>query len=747
MLRSAHIDFETRSRLDLKKVGVHRYAADPSTSVWWLYYSFDGIVYNRWKPGDPFPANLAEHVAAGGRVVAHNAAFERTIWNIVLIARMGLPLTRMTIEQQDCTMARALVLAIPADLDRAVQVLGGAVQKDEEGHRLMLKMMKPKKNGEWETDPVKIERLGQYCQTDVAAEIGIDKIAPPLSARERRVWELDQHINDRGVAIDVDLVQRLLGVAEEAKKRATWQITQLTGGAVTKVTETAKIVAWLNSRGIECTSIAAEETEDLLIATDVVGDETAAAVIELRRAVAKASTSKLEAALRCVDADGRARGLMSYHVASTGRWAGRRVQPQNLVRVDDDAERPTVMLILKLVRSVQNMIEAYERIDLVVGTLIDKEYKLNGVMPWLAKCIRPIFISAPGYKLLGADLSNIEGRVNAWIAGEEWKLEAFRAYDAGIGPDLYRLSYGKSFNVTDLKSILQTQRQIGKVQELALGYQGSVGAYLDMGKNYGLKPHRLALAVREVTSDRDWDLVAADYASATNKSGLSAFDWTGLKIVVNGFRKANANIVQSWWDLQDAALAAVGNPGVVFPVCGGKVRYLCNAGFLWCSLPSTRVLAYATPRIVERAVNADQLFYTAAGEKRRADEVFDSEPLFHEDGTPVSQSERHGRVKRTVQFMGLDLNNVWRPQYLYGGLQCNNVVQGTARDVIVEKMELVELMGYPVVLHVHDELVAEIRQELGDCTADFQRLMSLAIPFLPGMPIASKAWQDERYIK
>jgi DNA polymerase len=201
--------------------------------------------------------------------------------------------------------------------------------------------------------------------------------------------------------------------------------------------------------------------------------------------------------------------------------------------------------------------------------------------------------------------------------------------------------------------------------------------------------------------------------------------------------------VQGWWDLQDAAIEAISWPGTVVPVYGGKVRYAVSRGFLWCSLPSGRVLAYKRPHIVQERTH-NKIYYMSDGTPVHADEVFATDLLYHEDGTLVSEREREGKVRNVARYEGLDDTKQWRVLALYGGLQCNHVVQGTARCVIADKMLLVDLMGYDCVLTVHDEIVSEVPEGFGHLQ-EYEQLVTAPLAYLPGLPLAAKVWKDVRY--
>lgn len=702
----AHIDFETKSDRDLKKTGVHAYTEGPHTGVYTLRWRLVDtenkwiVASGDWRPGREDPLELLVHIESGGMVVAHNAIFERTIWNYV-VRRDNPHWPELKIEQQDCTMARAAAMALPQGLDMLAAVLKTPVQKDKDGYALMLKMCRPRgfDNGVpiFDRDPEHIDRLSQYCGVDVDTECAVDEGLPYLSPTERRVWELDQRINDRGVLIDERAVQRAADVASEAVKRANERIWHLTDGDVKSVNQVGVIVEWLNKRGIPCESVAKGEHEELTTGAEILGDDDAKEVVAIRRAAGKASAAKYRAMQHSVCRDGRIRGMLNYHGAGPGRWAGRLVQPQNLPRVDPDRDLPRVETLHEFLETRMSAREIVDSLEMLGIEPLDT----------LSKALRSMFIAGPGNSLRGGDYSNIEGRLNAWISGEEWKLRAFREYDEGTGPDLYLLSYSRSFG-TDVDKVTKPQRQIGKVQELALGYQGSVGAYLNMAANYFIQPHDVAKTAREAVSDEQWRAAEEKYGTR-NSYGLDMFDWTGLFVTVSNWRAAHPNLVQGWWDLQDAAIAAVGTPGTKHYAYDGKAAYIAANGFLFCQLPSKRVIAYASPRLLD--VGSE------------------------------------GRRKLQIEYDAVDsVTKRWGPQRLYGGLQCNNVVQGTARDVMVNGMFAAEEAGYPLILTVHDELLAETSEQFGS-VEEFKRLMLSPIPWLQGCPLSAAAWEAKRYVK
>ena len=715
MTDAAHLDFETRSTVDLKKAGAYRYAEHSTTEPICFSWSVPSGEAGEWRIGEPLPAPLVLHVLEDGKVTAHNASFERAIWNRCL-RRLFPEIPELRIEQQDCTMARALAIGLPADLDRLGAALDMPVQKDKEGHALMLRMCRPRSvcaceacNGDgcdlcggtgsvinWWDDEERMSKLIAYCATDREVETAIDEAIPVLDPNERKVWELDQRINERGVKVDVAACQSALAVVEEAQKAAHRKMLRLTEGAVLKCSEVTKLTAWLEKRGYPCKKgIGKGALKEMIIKASTLGDDTAVEVMKLRLATAKSSTAKLKSALNSVCADGRLRGMLAYHGAATGRWAGRLFQPQNIKRLDGD-RLPDVKRTFEILSMPLSTREREAAIEMTIGPSLES----------ISNCLRAMLQAEPGMKFVSGDFSNIEGRGAAWLTDEKWKIDAFRAFDRGEGHDLYKLSYSRSFGVP-IEETGKAERQIGKVQELALGYQGSVGAYINMGANYGIKPAEVAEVARRAVSGDVWIETSSGYERATNQYELDRDTWTGIKCVVNAWRAAHPNIVQAWWDLQDAALQAVQAPGLKVPVLNGRIIYLAKNGFLYCRLPSGRVISYAKPRVV-------------------LDEEFN---------------------QHQVAFWGIEsYSRQWKEQRLYGGLQFNNCVQGLARDKLVSSMFRLEEAGYPIVLTVHDENVSEVPEDFGSWH-EYRDIMAMPDAWCADMPVAVGAWEDTRYVK
>lgn len=789
MAAIAFIDFETRSTVDLTKTGVEVYAAHPSTEALCLCWTFDADPHVHSSTDvndDDAHADIFDHVRSGGRVVAHNARFELHIWRM-LSARYGWP--ELRIEQLYDTMAAARSLSLPGSLGQLAAALRLPVQKDTDGHRLMLKMCKPRKPRKhepqdaiiWHDAPADVARLVEYCRVDVETERAVYNAIPLLPDAELETWRLDQRINDFGVHLDVETISNCLAAVDVEQSRLAGEIRALTGGQVPSPGAAAKLRAWLAERGVDVPNLK-KGTVAAALASPLDGEavysslyadvggkwggvdpgyrhvwETKAAEarrgLEIRQEASKASTAKLRAMLRGAGADDRARGLLEYHGAATGRWAGRRVQPQNMPRTPKGFK----------VRDAENI---FGWLTLDGGAEgVRCEYK--SVMDAVSWSLRALITPAPGSRFLCADYSNIEGRVLAWLAGETWKLDAFRDYDRILdwrpdgehvrgGPDLYKLTYSKSSGIA-VEDVDDTQRQIGKVQELALGYQGGHGAFLNMAGGYGIDLDQIAAAVRAAVSPGAWAEAEQQYWSGaresaeevlaakrladrladeenepadvpvdddtpelfdlmaelakSNRFGLSPDVWAAIRLVVDMWRSAHENIVLFWRMLNHAAISAVADPGSVH-AAGRFIKYRVHGRLLYCRLPSGRFLAYPYPRIIE---------------------------------TPSKWNP--DRTDRKIEFEGVDSRTrKWGKQRLYGGLLAENVTQAVARDVLAGAMHRIAAAGYPIAFHVHDEIVSEMPNGRGSL-AEFESLMAMRDPWSAELPIAVAGWEGDRYRK
>jgi DNA polymerase len=650
-----HRDYETRSRLVLNAVGSHRYAADASTEILCCAYAIDDGLVQLWTPGNPVPPEFIEAANNPAWIVAaHGDHFESAIEHHVLAPRFAWP--EIPLERHCCTMARALALGLPARLSAAADALELDNRKDAGGERLMHQMAKPRRarQGEdpariyWFDDPERLDRLYEYCCQDVEVERELYDRLPALSSAEQAQWVLSCTINQRGFCVDRKFAEAARKIAQVAGPEIDAELAEITGGAVTKVNQIARLQAWLKQQGCTAKKLNRKAIEHQLEKEDL--PPTTRRVLELRLGGAQAAVKKIDALLVRAGTDSRIRGSFRYHGAATGRWAGEGFQPQNLKRPTVDLEAAITAVSTGNYEYVRKL---YERPLAVIGD-----------------CSRSMIIAAPGHAMIGADFGAIESRVLAWVAGEGWKLDAYRRFDATHDPrdEPYCETACRIFRVSSGSYKKESpERSVGKTCDLAFGYMGGLNAWRKF------EPNRFSDAEVEQFK-RDW-------------------------------RAAHPAIKKFWYDLDRAAWTAVRERGRV--VGCGRVAFKCTGNFLFLRLPSSRKLAYPQPRII--------------GDDR------EQHVVFADNAAGQFKDYRNGHGA-------------------YGGTWTENVVSGIARDLLAGAMLRIEAAGYPIVLHVHDELVCEVPIGFADAE-EFTKLMTRKPAWALDLPIAASAWIGARYCK
>jgi DNA polymerase len=403
-----HRDYESRGVLKLEDVGAWKYAADPHTEILCCAYAVDNDPVKLWLPSDPPPPEFFEAAQnSDWETAAHNAQFEIALEHFILCRRYGFP--KFPLSRQRCTMAMALACSLPPKLELAADALELIHRKDKAGQRLMLMLAKPRRPRKdedpqsllWFDDEERRQRLYDYAKKDLEAERELYQFVRPLSAEELELWQLDVRINARGFHVDRELAEGARAIAQSAAPELEAELTYITNGTVTSINQVARLKAWLAEQNCAVDTLDKTAVEELLRSSDLAAPVRRA--LELRQGGAQAAAKKITALLTHCGPDDRIRGAFRYHGASTGRWTGNGLQPQNLKHsTTEDLNAAIVAISTGNYAHVRNL---YPQPLKVIGDLS-----------------RSLICAAPGRRFIGADLSSIESRVLAWVADEEWKL-------------------------------------------------------------------------------------------------------------------------------------------------------------------------------------------------------------------------------------------------------------------------------------------------------------------------------------
>lgn len=648
--RTLYCDIETYSDVDITASGLYPYVESDAFQVLLIAYAYDDepvqVLDLMNNPNHPFTAPaLAKFEQdlkdADVLKIAHNNAFERTS----LGKHFGAYLPP---EEWSDTMILAAMNGLPMSLEAAGAALGIEHEKIKEGTLLINYFCKPCKptaaNGGRTRNmpghaPDKWERFKNYCARDVVAMREIYKKLEryPITDFEQRVWALDTRINERGVLVDTELVEAAIAVDEAARAEHLEEMHKLTG--LDNPNSVAQLKTWLESVGLPCESINKQTLADLKAQAT---DSTTKRVLELRQLLGKTSTKKYHAMQAAACHDNRVRGILQYYgAARTGRWAGRLVQLQNLPQNHLDH-----------IEKVREIVRArdLETLELIYDSIPDT----------LSQLIRTALVAKPGHTFLVSDYAAIEARVIAYLAGEQWRMDVFKN-----GGDIYCSSASQMFKVpVEKHGVNGHLRQKGKVAELACGYGGGVAALRAFG---------------------------------ADKMGLSEEE---MQQIVAQWRQASPTIPKFWRDTEQAAKAALENPGKTYTLpCG--VKYRRDSQALRCKLPSGRLLTYWGARI--------------------------------ECGSMV--------------FMGQNqTTRKWERTETWGGKLVENIVQAYARDCLAVALERLDQAGYKIVFSVHDEIIAE-EPEDGHTWQDMAAIMGEPIDWAPGLILRGDGYSTKFYMK
>ncbi len=635
-MKDLFIDLETASSIDLAKAGSYRYAEAEDFKILLFAVSVDGgdvKVYDL-AHGDVLPAEIKK--ALTNQAVtkwAYNCNFER----VCLSRFLGYPVGRyIDPEQFKCVMTWGGYLSLPMSLEKISQVMKLQQGKLDTGKTLIRKFCRADSRLPMRDD-AQWQMFCEYCKRDVQAEMEICKKLSPWPVPES-VWQEffdSERINDRGVEIDKSFVRNAIRISEEVKTDITEQMERFTG--LQNPNSVTQLKWWLSQQGVETESLDKAAMEELLQGelSDIVRE-----VLTMHQQVSKSSIAKYKKMLRAVNADGRVRGMFQFYGASrTGRYASKIVQLQNLPR-----------------NHMEDLDEA--RMLVKAGDLKTLKAKYADIQDVQSQLVRTAFVPESG-NFLVADESSIEARIIAWLAKEKWRMDAFSA-----GKDIYCESASQMFHVPVQKNGVNAElRPKGKVAELALGFQGGVGALIKMG----------AL-----------------------KQGLKESE---LQPIVDAWRAASPRIVKLWYDVGDAALNAVIYRGTTE---SHGIKFIWEKGFLFIELLSGRRLAYYGARLGTNKFGNDCIIYYGLGPTKK-----------------------------------------WEKLETSPGRLVENIVQATARDVLCYALH--NLRDYPVVMHIHDEIVVE---DDGNLSLDeLSKIMGQTPPWASGLLLRADGDEMDYYRK
>lgn len=711
-------------------VGSSVYTEHETAEVLSMSYDLaDGLGVRRWRPGQPDPVDLFAHLADGRPIEAHNAMFERLVWENVCVRKYGFPPLNPYLLR--CSMATARTNNYPGALDALGDVLGVETRKDKDGKRLLDKFSKPRNPTKKDSrtrirptdDPDDAERLYRYNDTDVIAEQQCAAAMEPMTEAELQFWLIDQEINHRGLGIDRAGVRDCIAVLGEAIVQYGRECEQITGGI--QPGQLQEIRGWLSAQGVSMPDMQADTVEMKLRYPDL--PPQARRVLEIRSRIGSASVKKLYAMEYQASADNRLRNLIVHHGARTGRPTGEGPQPLNLPksgpklvtcgacqrphRSDADAcpwcYVPCPPIERKgrwspdMVPHVLEIMSA-RSLGLVEMFFGDALLAIQG-------CVRGLFEAREGYELIASDYSAIEAVVAAMISGEQWRIDTLRAKT-----DIYLASASK-ITGTPLETYLAypdqhggenhpDRQNIGKVAELALGYGGWIGAWRafdpDEVNKHDDQIRSIILAWRDASPQ-----IVAHWGGQRYKDPNS------------GWR------VDELYGIEGAVIRAIQNPGTYqipnppstglvapFPV---EIGFYVQDDMLRMVLPSGRQIKYAEPRL---------------------------EPSDKRPGT-LAISYMTWNTNPKYGPMG------WVRMSTWGSRIYENADQAIAHDILRYAIVNLRAAGYPTVLHVYDEIVGEVPQGLGS-VEQFEAIMASLPPWAQGWPVrASGGWRGKRYRK
>ena len=599
MENTLFLDLETRSALDIKKVGSYKYAENCDILLFAYAMNDDDVEVIEYN--DNAKSMIQELINSATTLVAHNSMFDR----IVLDRKR---FKGVDISKWHDTMVQAMIHSLPASLEGLGAYVGleGETAKDiKNGKDLIRFFSTPVKNKKGQkginfnspvTDPSKWNMFKEYAKRDVEAMRECYKRMPKCNNSEFDLWRLDQAINDRGVHIDTDFVQKIIKLTQDKKAELDKETQLITDNTINSTNQVKATLDYIyDNFGIKIEDGKKGTIEAFLDENDDLPVEVVDLLVN-RCLAGNTTVKKYETMQLACCEDGTLKGMLKYAGATrTGRWSGQLVQPQNLPRPHLDYQDTDTLI--ELVK--QDALHLYT----------------NDVINVASSCIRGAFIPAEGKQLVVSDLSSIEGRVLAWLAGETWVLNAYKEYDCGIGRDMYVRTYSNAFKVKQ-EEVNKYQRQVGKVMELGLGYQGGVGAFVNFANVYNLNLDELAVialpsipheVLEKAKNNYQWHIDNNRYVGLVYKT------WIVIDALKTMWRNSHKKTQALWYDTERAVKNAIQLKGQVFEI-NSKLKVLCSEkGLLRIRLPSGRYLCYPNAHLN----NKQEIVYEGINQKNR----------------------------------------------------------------------------------------------------------------------------------
>ena len=740
------IDHETFNELDLTKVGSYAYAAHPSAEIMLTTYAFgdEAVQCYDATDGSRIPKELRDILRWLHRNPGKKGNPKLVGANYIMFDRLMLKSCwDFDISVADIIDTRVLAYrhSLPGSLGEqcAALQIAAEMSKDKRGKQLINRFCKPTpKNYKVrrytkETHPQEWAEFIHYAEMDIVSDREVYYSIPDWGniPFEDTVLAIDVAVNDRGFYVDTALAKSAIKAVQTHKEELKAEALERFGGALTGnaflplLRELAPAHEILNAQKAHLTDLLSE---------DDLPDE-ARTIIEMRLGASSTASTKYNPLLLGLNADGRRRGCLQYGGASrTLRWSGKGFQPQNLARgyftdYDDDGNYTG-----ELTTGIEMLLR-------------DRAHWVYDVSKLTATTVRSCVIPEPGKKFVVADYSNVEGRGIAWLANEQSAIDVFLS-----GVDAYKTLAASMFKISYDK-VNKAQRQAAKAAMLGLNYGGGVAAFTTFAKTVGLNLEQLAKDMDGTFPDHIWAQAKRGYEYARiqekNKKGfkgkkperpsydLSKKVWLTCDSIKRMYREANPNIAGFWAELERGVMSAIKNPGKTY-WAGAEVRPdgskalkisrtvirengKTNPGWwLKIELPSGRTLSYPGIGIsVEKSVVEDE-----------------------------DNAEEKVTYREKIRYMGQNqTTKKWSKIYTYGGKLAENVTQALCRDLLAYALVTVENAGWPIILHVHDEIVTEVPNAPEYTVAELERMMCDLPAWAAGFPLAAEGAELMRYAK